>query len=443
MPESATAKLIQWIEENLGGKVQSIEIQPGWRPGWFIELNCGDKVVSLYARGARGEQFPKHSIDYEQAVYTVLGNTDIPVPHCYGICADPYALIMERVPGHYGVLDHVQNEEQRLALMNNLAEITARMHALDPQPFIDAGVIAGSSGMAARFPHWHESEELYLAHKQTPDPVAEFMRAWVHSNMPAAPERLSFIHGDPGQFLFEGNRITGMIDFELAGIGDPMVDIATLRGRAVYEPMGDITPFYQRYAELTGRTLDRTSMVFYLVVASSATHLLVSDILRSNRPSRDSLEYLGWYAFQTVQIMKEIARLRGYELTDPGPLEPEAPRWVGLIDTVEAHCANGEDYQAQLALKYLPIIRRIAALGPLHEADYVRDVEQFLGRRLNGWREADFALDEYIQAEGNGREAELVQLFYAWGRRQVDLITGMTKSDTQAAEMVPLSVFPA
>jgi len=59
------------------------------------------------------------------------------------------------------------------------------------------------------------------------------------------------VQGDtgPGQFLFDNGHITGVIDWELAKFGDPMYDLAWVRGRDMSYPFGDFPARPRRYAE--------------------------------------------------------------------------------------------------------------------------------------------------------------------------------------------------
>jgi aminoglycoside phosphotransferase (APT) family kinase protein len=75
--------------------------------------------------------------------------------------------------------------------------------------------------------------------------------------------RLALCHGDPNPFnyLFRGQQVVGVVDWEQALISDPRSDIAQLvalshlRGAAPYGPP-DGNPFVQLYEAATGETLE-------------------------------------------------------------------------------------------------------------------------------------------------------------------------------------------
>ena len=53
--------------------------------------------------------------------------------------------------------------------------------------------------------------------------------------------RARFITYDSFQFMFEDGRITGLLDFEHAHVGDPMMDLAALRVRDTIKNIGELS----------------------------------------------------------------------------------------------------------------------------------------------------------------------------------------------------------
>jgi aminoglycoside phosphotransferase (APT) family kinase protein len=62
-----------------------------------------------------------------------------------------------------------------------------------------------------------------------PQPIAEAAIRWLRRNLPPAPPKLALVHGDyrSGNFLFDGDGvIRGVLDWEMAHLGDPLEDLA-------------------------------------------------------------------------------------------------------------------------------------------------------------------------------------------------------------------------
>jgi aminoglycoside phosphotransferase (APT) family kinase protein len=85
--------------------------------------------------------------------------------------------------------------------------------------------------------HW---ERVYRDSCFLPVPLLDEAAAWLRRHAPAA-ERVALLHGDPGpgNYMFEGDRITAVTDWEFAHLGDPQEDwvyMATIRGQTVMTP---------------------------------------------------------------------------------------------------------------------------------------------------------------------------------------------------------------
>jgi aminoglycoside phosphotransferase (APT) family kinase protein len=112
-----------------------------------------------------------------------------------------------------------------------LAVFAARLHALDPR----------ESGLPAQ---WKQAPDrdanrraVASVHRQivmsevAPLPLARGTLLWLERNAPPAPERPIIVHSDLGLWnvLVEGPKLSAVLDWELAQIGDPMQDLAYVR----------------------------------------------------------------------------------------------------------------------------------------------------------------------------------------------------------------------
>ena len=66
------------------------------------------------------------------------------------------------------------------------------------------------------------------ANELEPQPIARAGIRWLRRHPPPPPQRVSVVHGDyrTGNFLYRGDRILGILDWEMAHFGDPLEDLA-------------------------------------------------------------------------------------------------------------------------------------------------------------------------------------------------------------------------
>jgi aminoglycoside phosphotransferase (APT) family kinase protein len=117
----------------------------------------------------------------------------------------------------------------------------------------------------------------YLDRHPVPRPVLEWGIRWLETHLPPPVEPV-LCHHDyrTGNYMLDGANLTGILDWEFAGWGDPHEDIAWFccKGwrfaRLDREAGGiaDRAPFYRGYERESGRTVDRERVFFWEVLAS-------------------------------------------------------------------------------------------------------------------------------------------------------------------------------
>ena len=74
--------------------------------------------------------------------------------------------------------------------------------------------------------HW---EAIFDSDEAEPQPIARAAIRWLRANPPPPAQKLSIVHGDyrTGNFLYdEAGDIHGVLDWEMAHLGDPLEDLA-------------------------------------------------------------------------------------------------------------------------------------------------------------------------------------------------------------------------
>ena len=201
MTQTSTAPpaLLDWVERAAGGPVVRAEPLPRWRAGWFLDVEAGDGVRELYARGARNPDFPSpYPLAHEVTVHDLLEAHGFPVPHAYGVVDidGSEILVMDRIHGVQGLAAE-PDEATRAALMRTCVEHIERMHRIPLDDLAARGFeVPGTShdtvwsGAIARLRAHYEASA-------TPrDPVIEYLVRWLERHEPPGRDRPAFVTWD-------------------------------------------------------------------------------------------------------------------------------------------------------------------------------------------------------------------------------------------------------
>ena len=159
-------------------------------------------------------------------------------------------------------------------IAERLARELARIHTIRPPrpdlyflaPYAEVGPAQQIAGFLA-----------YLDRHPTPRPVLEWGIRWLETHIPSPAEPV-LCHHDfrTGNYMLDGAELTGILDWEFAGWGDPHEDIAWFcckgwRFARLDREAGGITnrtSFYRAYESASGRCIDPKRVRFWEVLAS-------------------------------------------------------------------------------------------------------------------------------------------------------------------------------
>ncbi|MAT51586.1 MAG: hypothetical protein CMK32_10430 [Porticoccaceae bacterium] len=423
--------IVTWIQENLGGTVTHIEKLPRWRPSWNVEVtgvpakNGSQEIVHLHIRGERGPGLETQPLSMEYRLLQLLESAGIPVPHIYGWIDALPAIVMEKVDAEpfLGISEDNPELHERVA---EYMEILAKVHALDTRPFEDAGLRPEVTWEDTALAYLRMAEKTYLDNKNGPEPLIEFVRNWLYRNIPPAPERLSVLVGDCPQFMHRDGRVTAIYDLEMARIGDPMFDLASVRVRDINEPTGNLPALFDRYAKSSGRPIDRKVIHFYSVMQFLAVPMISGPTLRNNHPHPAFVEYLSWVLATTPRTLESMADSMGVTLDTTVDLpERETIHRDALTDLV-AQCQSLPDpggfFREHPVLSLANYARRADQLGPAIERQEQDDLYQLLGQHFDNPQTGEQALEDYVHAAGRDEDERLLRLFHRRALRRLELI---------------------
>jgi aminoglycoside phosphotransferase (APT) family kinase protein len=208
-------------------------------------------------------------LEAEFRVLEALHGTGVPAPQALWLDADGSALgaptvIMERVTGvtDFLALRAPEPAGRNKAIVLAFADAAAKLHNAPIGKLGFLGATTRETTAAEQVALW---EAQFLKHRMEPHPAIAFAFQWLKTHAPVA-ERISLVHGDYrlGNFLFEDDRITALLDWEMAHLGDPAEDIAWAY-RALWTPEihVPIDEFVDRYHAAGGPTIRPDNLLFY------------------------------------------------------------------------------------------------------------------------------------------------------------------------------------
>jgi aminoglycoside phosphotransferase (APT) family kinase protein len=258
-------------------------IQENWGIDALFSGGMLDGAHRLVLRAAGATGVPS-SLDRmkEFAVLQAAFGAGVTVPEPLFATGDPAIFgkpffVMRRAPGS-AAAHRITRDPALEPLLPGIAERLgrelARIHKIrPPRPdlaFLTPPERSGPAGQIAGF-------RAYLDHHPRPRPVLEWGIRWLESHLPEPVEPV-LCHRDfrTGNYLLDGGRLTGILDWEFAGWGDPHEDIGWFcsKGwrfaRLDREAGGiaDRAPFYRGYVSESGRAIDPVRVRFWEVLAS-------------------------------------------------------------------------------------------------------------------------------------------------------------------------------
>lgn len=97
------------------------------------------------------------------------------------------------------------------------------------------------------------------------DPLIHLSLNWLEANIPADMPAPVIVHGDagPGNFLYEGDRVTALLDWELVHYGDPMADLAMLAIRMLFQGFVPLPQAFAAYQAAGGHKVDLARLRYW------------------------------------------------------------------------------------------------------------------------------------------------------------------------------------
>ncbi|ADP80576.1 phosphotransferase family protein [Pseudofrankia inefficax] len=253
--------------------------------------------------------------------------------------------VMAKVPGQV-YEQHIPAELEASPttihrMTQGIIEQLAAIHSVDPGERGLAGEGEGRTYLADQLAHW--SAELRRVRKDRL-PALERLHEALVERRPVPSERITLVHGDvkPGNFAFEGGEVTGVFDWELAGIGDPLADIGYLElfwnvpvhftSRPAALAFEDAVAYYERLTGIPVRHRDwyRSFQTFKTCVI-----LLVGTMMFDSGAS-DDLRFAEMGLAIPHYTRAALRDLGVADDLDPGPVRASRERYREVRDRLAA-----------------------------------------------------------------------------------------------------------
>lgn len=302
-----------------------------------LELRRGD-TVSRRAYVAKREPvaglLEPYDLEPEFRVLHALSDDPLPSPSTPWFERDPAVLdrpfyVMERLPGDVPVPavgrggEPPLSDDERLALAPQVARALAALHAVDWRgrglDFLGAPA-TGRDAALREVERW--DARVRRTALPVPPALAESL-AWLRRHAPATDE-ITLVHGDYriGNWLVEragrDTRLTGLLDWEMVHLGDPLEDLAwcsCMLWRAQSPNASCLVPpaeLAALYEKASGRCVDPERMRFYEVLALVKMAAIMMTGIRAFADGRATDLRMAIFEHQLPFLMAGLAVLRGW-----------------------------------------------------------------------------------------------------------------------------------
>lgn len=403
--EAGEAELKEWVSETFDAEIS------GWRQisggnrcrSWLVDLG-GDGVhparVYLRYQPPRAPSAEPYTVWREAQIYRAIERAEIPAPHLLAVHPDHQAIVTTAAPGRAD-FRRLADDAQKRAITADFVLALAGLHAR-PVTELDTGDLVVPATIADCVRQELAIWAAMYAETGRKDPLIIFALDWLNRNLPDPAEPPVLVHGDagPGNFLFDGDRVSGLVDWELAHPGDPIEDLAWFCMRSVMEPVPDFAQSLADYERAAGRKVDRARLLYHRVFVSARVviirHRNVTGLPGNSIVSK---------ALNRRLLVDALASAAGVQVRRPEPIGlPPTERtalYDGIVDDLRSiadTAGHGTVEIAKSDAKVVKYLREYDRFGAEVEQRIIGVIAGLLGQTPTTLASADAALITAIEA---------------------------------------------
>ncbi len=415
--------IASWIERTTNATLVSAERLPGGlsRRAYHIVLRLNlqgdteDLVLLLQEDSQTGSGNAQ-----DARILSLLAGTSIKVPLVRAFDEKSSALLVEKLPGTSD-FNIITNEESRYIVTEELMQNLGLLHNLDIVVFSEQGIALPESINQCARQLLEPTIAIYRSNKDLCDPLFEVAISWLLNHLPEGAGRISLVHGDigPGNFLFDGESMSGIVDWETSHLGDPMEDLARICIRSMSVPMGSVQKLISVYSRYSQIRIDRERLIFYILLTLVRSSLLIRQSLGAANPSVDAPQKYMYEAL-LMRAASDIL-LAEHKLAQHGtpPLSPsdvDTPNWV--FDSLLQEIEEGIDpiVTDRWAVERVTWIKRMVrfiadreSFATAYACEESNDIEELVGRSFLTTDEGQVYLNSYAKHIYDQRPDQMVR----------------------------------
>jgi aminoglycoside phosphotransferase (APT) family kinase protein len=344
------------------------------------------------AGGEHGAAEGRPGLAVEAKLMQVAGAAGVPEPEVYAILGEGDGLgdgfVMEWLEGHTlgaRIVRSPDLDDIRPQLAYQCGEVLARIHAIDP---VATGLADHLETVTTEeFVHamWDSYKEF-----ESPQPMIDFTALWLLRNRPNEVEH-RVVHNDfrNGNLMVTPAGITGVLDWEVCHLGDPMRDLGWIctnswrfgkRDLAV-GGFGHYEDLFAGYESVAGQKIDPDHVHYWEVFGSfwwAIGCLKMADHWRhgpdpsverpgiARRSSECQVDCVNLLIPGPVELVEGVGAASGSTIDMPAIDELTVSVRDFLRDDVMKATEGRTSFMARVAANSLDIVLRELDLGPKH-----------------------------------------------------------------------------
>jgi aminoglycoside phosphotransferase (APT) family kinase protein len=420
-----------WLTQHFGAPPENFCRQLRWRIGWEADVQVGGETKTVIVRGNRGDDYQGPSTMHQEGkVHGIMERHGVPAPHVYGMIEDPLCIVMEKISG--GINSELAGSDAvKWKVRSEFIQALTKLHAIPVEEFGEIGMFVPQTPQETALSLYRPCIDIVRKKLNgRPFGLVEFFALWLERNAPAHRTRRGFVTGDAGQFLYDGDKFTGLIDFEVSYVGDPAAEFAGMRLRNTTEPLGDISKLCDYYESLTGDRISKEVIEYHSAGFAGTNSMLMWPMMFEPEKKNDFVAYLHFCVCTSRWALQGIAEAIGVKLNPvPDPVrnpmifESAPPLLVSLLNEYETKDGDLKHHldTAGMLATYL---QHSHEYGASIIASEIEDTRALTGKDVQSREEADIAVDAFVRQAGPEHDAALTQFFHRWLERHNFLLKG-------------------